>query len=293
MTFRQELVERAKGRGARILLPEGGDPRVQAAARRLESEGILEPILIGPGGIDPARDPRVSQVAQHLRERRPDRVHDAIHAIDLANDPLRFAAALVALGEADGCVAGATHPTADVLRAALWAIGPEPSVGAVSSAFYMALPDGRVLTFTDCAVIPEPTPAQLADIALAAARDRKRLVGDEPRVAFLSYSTRGSAAGPRIDRVREAVTIFRGRAPEIVWRKAPDSAVGGRANILVFPDLDAGNIAYKLVQSLAGATALGPILQGLAHPMSDLSRGASPDDIVEVAAMISLQRDRS
>jgi len=127
MTFRQELVERAKGRGARILLPEGGDPRVQAAARRLESEGILEPILIGPGGIDPARDPRVSQVAQHLRERRPDRVHDAIHAIDLASDPLRFAAALVALGEADGCVAGATHTTADVLRAALWAIGPEPS----------------------------------------------------------------------------------------------------------------------------------------------------------------------
>jgi len=206
MTFRQELVERAKGRGARILLPEGGDPRVQAAARRLESEGILEPILIGPGGIDPARDPRVSQVAQHLRERRPDRVHDAIHAIDLANDPLRFAAALVALGEADGCVAGATHPTADVLRAALWAIGPEPSVGAVSSAFYMALPDGRVLTFTDCAVIPEPTPAQLADIALAAARDRKRLVGalqllEADDLGLLSVEPFEQARKPRADSV--------------------------------------------------------------------------------------------
>jgi phosphate acetyltransferase len=307
VSFRSSLLARAARRKATIVLCEGEDPRVRAAAERLESERVARPILLGGDGLTPARDPRLGRIAALLRERRPERIRDGVHALDVAAEPVNFGAALVALGEADGCVAGAVCTTADVIRAALWAIGTAPGVSLVSSSFYMVLPQDSVLTFTDCAVVPEPTPGQLAEIALAAARDRSRLVGDSPRVAFLSYSTKASAKGSLVARMLEAAAHFQQLAPNIVSdgelqadaaldpevgeRKAPGSPLAGRANVLVFPDLNAGNIAYKLVQRLAGAVAIGPILQGLARPMADLSRGATPDDIVEVAAMVALQSD--
>jgi phosphate acetyltransferase len=325
--FLTGLRARAARPARRIVFPESHDQRTLQAVATLQREGLARCVLVGGAsalaalraaggkreGIElhsPLDSTLWPGLVEHLLARRGARGLTRAQAEEVLTDPLIFAAALVGMGAADGCVAGAGRPTSDVIRAALWCIGTEPGIATVSSAFYMVVrpfrsPHAEVLTFTDAGVVPEPSAEQLVEIAAAAARARRQIVGDRPRVAFLSYSTLGSADGPAVHKVRAAVRQFQARFPDIAAagevqadaalipqvaaRKAPDGSLAGDANVLVFPSLDAGNIAYKLVQRLGEAQAIGPILQGLARPANDLSRGATVDDIVNVACVTALQ----
>ena len=293
--FTRDIEARARRLARRIAFPEAGDPRVVEAAVLLARRSTAEPVLVGDpddaarllSGLGAAGEVEVAEAAETLNH--------AVH--------------MLGAGAVDGVVAGAVHTSADVIRAGLKRVGLRPGVRTLSSCFFMEVPDFRdrgteVLTFTDAGVVPNPGPALLVEIARECVRVRRLVVGDEPRVAFLSYSTLGSAGGRSAERVREGLRRFREACPEVVAdgelqadaalipevarAKAPGSTVAGNANILVFPNLDAANIAYKLVQRLAGALALGPILMGLKAPLNDLSRGALVEDIVHVAAITAL-----
>jgi phosphate acetyltransferase len=321
MAFLRKLAERARRAGRRIVLVEGADDRVREAACRLRESGHLDPVLLVPAGSAgppqegegpvrcPADDPDLDRYVELYREGRREEIDPATARKQLS-DPLYFAGLMVRAGDADGAVAGATYTTAEVIRAALRTVGLAPDARLVSGAFYMVVesfrgtPEHEVLTFADAGVVPDPDAGQLVEIAAQASRMRPVIVGDEPRVAFLSFSTRGSADGPAVQKMRRAHDLFREIYPDVAadgelqadaalirhvgQQKAPDSPVAGHANVLIFPDLGAGNIAYKLVERLAGAAAIGPILHGLARPYNDLSRGADPAAVESVAYVTAL-----
>lgn len=326
MSVMDNIVQKAKANKKKIVLPEGTEPRTLKAAEIVLKEGIADLVLLGKEEeirekakgldiskaeiVDPEKSPNLERYAKEYYELRKNKGMTEEEAERLMRDPMYYGCMMVKLGDVDGMVSGAIHATADVFRPAFQIIKTAPNVKVVSSAFIMEVPECKygsdgVFIFADCAINPNPTAEELAAIAIASAHTAKVLAGIEPKVAMLSFSTKGSANHELVDKVKRATEIAKELAPDLLIDgelqvdaaivkevgelKAPGSPVAGQANVLIFPDLQAGNIGYKLVQRLAKANAIGPISQGLAKPVNDLSRGCSVEDIVNVIAITSVQ----
>jgi len=329
MKLSQLIREKAKKNPKIIVLPEGEEPRMIKAAETIINEGFANLILLGREenikskarelGIDlankikiinPKDSEKLKEYAESYYQIRKNKGVSLDEAYQLLENPLYFGALMVYHDDADGLVAGSINATGDVFRPALQTIKTAPGINIVSSSFLMVVPDcpygeKGIIVFADCALNPEPNAEQLADVAIASAATGKALVGFEPKVAMLSFSTKGSAKHPLVDKVTEATKIAKEKKPELLIdgelqadaalipsigeRKAPNSKIAGKANVLIFPDLNSGNIAYKLIERLAKAEAIGPVSQGMRKPVNDLSRGCSAEDIVNVVAITVLQ----
>jgi len=328
MTLLENLKEKAKAAQRRIVLPEGEEPRTIKAAAEIGKQNVARVTLVGNRpkieavakeqgvnvseipSIDPATSPKLEEYIQSYYEIRKAKGMTLDEARKLMTDPVFYGTMMVHKGEMDGLVSGAIHSTGDTIRPALQIIKTKPGINIVSSSFIMIVPDCEygdqgMFIFADCAVMPAPSDAELAQIAIASAETGRVLCGLDPKVAMLSFSTCGSAKHELVDKVKRATSMARELAPglkidgemqadaaiipRIGKAKAPQSAIAGQANVLIFPDLQSGNIAYKLVERLAKAQAIGPILQGIAKPVNDLSRGCSVEDIVHLVAITSLQ----
>ncbi len=323
-SFIEGIKEKARSDRRTIVLPEGSDPRTLEAAEQILAEGLADVVILGDEDamaasgrnldgakvVDPAKSDLLDEFAGLLHDMRKAKGMTPEQAAELVRDELYFGVMLVKTGRADGMVAGACHSTGDVLRPSLQILKTAPGAALVSSFFVMVVPDcdlgdGGTFVFADCGLNVQTDPTSLANIAVSSARSWSSLVGSEPKVALLSHSTHGSACNDDADKVVEAARIAKELAPDVALdgelqldaalcadvaaAKCPDSPVAGSANVLIFPDLDAGNIGYKLVQRLAKAEAYGPVTQGLAYPVNDLSRGCSAADIVGVAAITCVQ----